>query len=241
VLAPHLIVFDLAGTLLDDGGAVLGALRIALSRSGIQVEEDELNAMRGANKLHVLRSFAIRSLGPGPEALQAAHEGFSTFHEELAVRVRDGDIDLISGVPETLELLRGAGLKLATNSGFDRTIAEATLNRFRRSIGAFDADVCGDDVPEGRPAPYMIHLAMERAGIHDVRRVVVVGDTPLDLQAGTNAGAAGVVGVLTGTHDWRSLGAVRHTHLIPSVAALPALLRTEFEIDVSDPVAPSSD
>jgi phosphoglycolate phosphatase-like HAD superfamily hydrolase len=79
----------------------------------------------------------------------------------------------------------------------------------------------------------MIFLAMERTGVHDARSVVVVGDTPLDLQAGTNAGAGGVVGVLTGTHGWQSLGAVRHTHLIPSVADLPALLRADFDVDIA--------
>ncbi|GAA3446495.1 hypothetical protein [Planomonospora venezuelensis] len=31
-------------------------------------------------------------------------------------------------------------------------------------------------------------------------------------------------GVLTGGQDATALGAVRHTHLLPSVAALPALL-----------------
>ena len=42
----------------------------------------------------------------------------------------------------------------------------------------------------------MIFRAMETAGTEDVRRVVNVGDTPRDLQAGTNAGVRGVIGVL---------------------------------------------
>ena len=46
---------------------------------------------------------------------------------------------------------------------------------------------------------------MEAAGVSDVRQVLNVGDTPLDLQAGTHAGVRGVVGVLTGTHDQESL------------------------------------
>jgi phosphonatase-like hydrolase len=232
VTGPRLIVLDIAGTLLDDGGAVLDAFRVALLKAGIESEADDLNAVRGANKLQVFRSFAARSLGAGPEAIRAAQEGLATFNEELAIRLRDGEMDFVPGLPETLQRLRDAGLRLASNSGFNRSIAEAVLARLRRHAGPLDADVCGDDVPEGRPAPFMIFLAMERTGVHDATSVVVVGDTPLDLQAGTNAGAGGVVGVLTGTHDWRSLGAVRHTHLIPSVAALPALLRDEFGVDI---------
>jgi phosphoglycolate phosphatase-like HAD superfamily hydrolase len=58
--------------------------------------------------------------------------------------------------------------------------------------------------------------------------VVAVGDTPLDLQAGTHAGCGGVVGVLTGSHDVETLGVTRHTHIIHSVASLPALIDAEF-------------
>jgi len=232
-----LVVLDLAGTILDDGGAVLAAFRAALDHVQIAVDEAELNAARGANKLQVFRRFASAALGPGPDAVRAAQEALAAFNEEMLVRLRDGEIDLIPGSAAAIQALRDAGLKLATNSGFNRQIADAILTKLRRAVGAFDADVCGDDVPEGRPAPYMIFLAMERGGVHDARSVVVVGDTPFDLQAGTNAGAGGVVGVLTGTHDWRSLGATRHTHLIGSVADLPALLRDQFglRINVEEP------
>jgi phosphoglycolate phosphatase-like HAD superfamily hydrolase len=52
----------------------------------------------------------------------------------------------------------------------------------------------------------------------------VIGDTALDLQAGTNAGAGWVIGVLSGAHDAEMLGRTPHTHLLPSIAELPGLL-----------------
>jgi phosphonatase-like hydrolase len=237
VTPSRLIVLDVAGTLVDDAGVVLSAFDTALRQAGIPADRDELNAVRGANKLQVFRTFAVRAHGPGAEAVRAAHEALATFNEELAVRFRDEPLDLFPGVADTLEALRAAGLKLATNTGFNRQIAEIVLGRLGRQLGLFDAHICGDDVPAGRPAPFMVFLAMERAEVSDTRSVIAVGDTPLDLQAGTNAGAGGVVGVLTGTHDWRSLGATRHTHLIPSVADLPALLRAEFGVDVAAPAS----
>jgi phosphonatase-like hydrolase len=235
VTPPRLIVLDVAGTLVDDAGVVLSAFGTALEQAGIAADRDELNAVRGANKLQVFRTFAARAHGPGAEAVRAAHEALAAFNEELAVRFRDEPLDLFPGVADALEALRAAGLKLATNTGFNRQIAELVLGRLRRQLGLFGAHICGDDVPAGRPAPFMVFLAMERAEVSDTRSVIAVGDTPLDLQAGTNAGAGGVVGVLTGTHDWRSLGATRHTHLIPSVAELPALLRAEFGVDIAAP------
>ncbi len=90
-----------------------------------------------------------------------------------------------------------------------------------------DTVVCGSDVAAGRPAPFMIFQAMERLGVTDVARVLVAGDTPRDLEAGTNAGAGFVVGVLTGAGDADELGAHPHTHLLSSVADLT----TFFGID----------
>jgi phosphoglycolate phosphatase-like HAD superfamily hydrolase len=65
---------------------------------------------------------------------------------------------------------------------------------------------------------------MERTGVQAVARVLVAGDTVADLRAGTNAGAGAVVGVATGALSLADLGAERHTHLLPSVADLPALV-----------------
>ena len=86
-----------------------------------------------------------------------------------------------------------------------------------------DAVVCGDDVRQGRPAPYLIFRAMEAAGATDVRHVMNVGDTELDLRAGWNAGVGWNVGVLSGAHPRERLQKAPHTHLIASVAALPEL------------------
>jgi phosphoglycolate phosphatase-like HAD superfamily hydrolase len=51
----------------------------------------------------------------------------------------------------------------------------------------FAANICSDDVRVGRPSPYMIFHAMEASGIDSVRQVLNVGDTPLDIQAGSRA------------------------------------------------------
>jgi phosphonatase-like hydrolase len=225
--AIDLVIFDLAGTTVDDGGALVAAFRGTLARFSVPFEENDLQAVRGANKLQVFRQFAVRAFGPGPEAVRVAQEAHLAFTEELQHEYRTGPLATIDGVETTFAALKQRDIKLATNSGFGREIAETILTRLGWR-GMLDAEVCGDDVSAGRPAPFMIHLAMERAAVQDARRVMAVGDTPLDLQAGTRAGCGGVVGVLTGAHGIETLGATRHTHIIPSVADLPALLTTEF-------------
>ena len=116
-------------------------------------------------------------------------------------------------------------------TGFGRDIAEpllASLGWTTGSIGStdstVDAVVCGDEVAEGRPAPYLVFRAMERTGTGSVDEVLVGGDTVVDLRAGTNAGARVVLGVTTGKLSFADLEVERHTHLLDSVAGIPALL-----------------
>lgn len=74
----------------------------------------------------------------------------------------------------------------------------------------------------------MLFHAMEAARVDSVSEVIAVGDTPLDLQAGANGGMRGVVGVLSGVGTRKTME--RHTDLIDSVAALPALLRSKYGV-----------
>jgi phosphoglycolate phosphatase-like HAD superfamily hydrolase len=74
----------------------------------------------------------------------------------------------------------------------------------------------------------MLFRAMETARVVNVAEVVAVGDTPLDLQAGTNAGVRGVVGVLTGASVFEKLRTEPHTHILQSVVNLPDLLASKF-------------
>jgi phosphoglycolate phosphatase-like HAD superfamily hydrolase len=62
--------------------------------------------------------------------------------------------------------------------------------------------------------------------VQNVQEVINVGDTPLDLQAGSNAGVRGVIGVLTGAHEREDLQREPHTHIIESVAEIPSLIES---------------
>jgi phosphonatase-like hydrolase len=133
----------------------------------------------------------------------------------------------IAGAENAIRQLRQNGYLVATTTGFDRVI---TLSIFRR-LGweqYFAAIICSDDVVQGRPCPFMLFHAMESARIDSVAEVVAVGDTPLDLQAGTNAGLRAVVGVLSGASTAEILRREPHTHILPSVASLPTLLASRL-------------
>jgi ribosomal protein S18 acetylase RimI-like enzyme len=102
-------------------------------------------------------------------------------------------------------------------------VTDLLLARLGWGPGVVDAVVCGDEVAAGRPAPDLILAAMRCCDVAAVARVAAVGDTVRDLEAGARAGVRWNVGVTSGAHDRATLSRAPHTHLLASVAELPAL------------------
>lgn len=215
----ELVACDIAGTTLDDHGLVYDALENAVAATGAAVTRDDVARWMGADK----REAVLALLGGS-----ASDDEVRAVHEDFCVRLRDSYDERppvpFDGVPELLADLRARGVRVALTTGFDRAITGPLLESVGWDEGVVDAVVCADEVAAGRPAPYMVHRAMERCGVQRVDRVVVVGDTVLDLRAGSNAGALAVVGVLTGGVATQTLGAERHTHLLDSLAGLQSVL-----------------
>ena len=221
-LQPLLVVSDLMGTTLRDDGAVLPAYRAAFAECAIPFTEEELAIKRGAHKLTLFTEFAARRYPP-EEAKKIAAAALDVFESQLRRFLASGGGVPIPGAEEAIRRLRAAGMKVALTSGFDRgLIADIVAHCGWGEL--FDAVVYPDEVPAGRPAPYLIFQAMQKTRVETVARVAAIGDTALDLQAGTNAGAGWVIGVLSGAHDAKTLGRTPHTHLLPSIAELPELL-----------------
>jgi phosphonatase-like hydrolase len=218
---PQLVVSDLAGTAMKEEGAVLAAYRLALTDYDIPFTEDELAARRGASKRAVFQELAARVRAPEETGAVAAR-ALASFEAALRREYESGPVREIDGAGAAFAALRRAGVKVALTSGFDRGVVDLLVGRLGWT-DLFDRVLASDDAPAGRPAPYLIYRAMIDLGVHDVGQVCVVGDTPLDLQAASNARAGWVVGVLSGAHGLETLGATPHTHLLPSIADLPRL------------------
>lgn len=219
-----LAVFDMVGTTIDEGLQVYRVLAETAAAHGAPATDADIARWHGAAKHEALRALLTMRDGtpPGTDELAAV---VADFRKRLTAAYATTPPRPLPGVTDALATLRAAGVKVALTTGFDRDIVASLLRELGwEGDSTVDAVVCGSDVPSGRPAPFMIFRAMESVGVTDVARVLVAGDTPRDLQAGTNSGAAFVVGVLSGAGDAAELGAHRHTHLLPSVAELPAWL-----------------
>lgn len=218
----RLVCLDVGGTIVEDRGDIPEILRAALAHHGVDSTPAEISRWRGASKREIVRHFVDRqSLPPDTDRARLAARIYDEFTAGIIQAYRS--VPPIAGAEDAIRQLRQSGYLVATTTGFDRAITASIFQRLGWER-YFTAAISSDDVAEGRPAPFMLFHAMEAARVNNVAEVMAVGDTPFDLQAGTNAGLRAVVGVLSGVSTAEILRREPHTHILPGVAALPALL-----------------
>lgn len=238
-LAIELVALDVAGTTVEEGGAVYDALHTAVLEHGSGATSSDVQHWMGAEKRAAITALlAIGSGAPGDAPDEGTVDAaFGRFTALLHEAYRLNPPTPVPGAPEAFAALRAAGVMVALTTGFTRDVTRGILDVLGWSVATgpeqwlspevtLDAVTCADEVPLGRPAPYMVHRDMERTGVLDVARVLVAGDTVLDLRSGVNARAGAVVGVLTGKLGAADLGRERHDFLLDSVADLPGLVAT---------------
>lgn len=222
---PALVIFDMAGTTIEDRGQVPDAFAAALAANNLPITADEITRVRGASKRQAIRDLLRQSASAASLDEASARSQADRIYDEFRKRLTDtyrngGGARCVPGADNVIRDLRANGIKVALTTGFDRDIATLLLATIGWTPRHIDAIVCGDDVPNGRPTPDLILMAMKLTGIDDPSRVANVGDTTLDLESASRAGVRWNIGVLTGAHKREALLKAPHTHIINSVADL---------------------
>ena len=188
-----LVVFDVAGTTLrDDGDSVARCMASALASVGVDVALAEVDPVMGLLKPLAIAMLLESKRGQVADASEVAeiHERFrSAMVEHYATAP---EVASMPGVEELFEVLRSKGVRVALDTGFDRTILDAVIDRLGwRAL--LDATIASDEVGQGRPHPDMIHALMGRLGVDNVLHVCKVGDSLADIEEGVNSGCGLVI------------------------------------------------
>jgi phosphonatase-like hydrolase len=201
-----LIVFDMSGTTIEDKNEVLDCFHEALRQTGLDRDKADINTMMGWSKIEVFRRFWTEELGKRAEFLEfKAQESFGVFRQLLENYYAQNVMLPTEGCLETFAFLREKGVKIALNTGFYRKVVDVLLTKMDWKIGRdIDFVIASDEVPRGRPESFMIKAAMRRFGIRDAQEVIKIGDTPVDLAEGRNAGCL-TFGLTNGSHTAEEL------------------------------------
>src|SRR6266404_1303099 len=190
------VILDWAGTIADHGScAPVAALCEIFASAGVPIDTEEARRPMGLAKRSHIASIldvprvrdkwtGVRGNAPGPKDTDELYASFIPKQIEV-LRNHSG---LISGVAEAAGRMRSRGLKIGTTTGYNRAMMEYLLGRAREQGFVPDVSICPDDVPIGRPAPFMCYLNAMHMQVFPMSTLVKIGDTPADVEEGLNAG-----------------------------------------------------
>lgn len=217
------VVFDLDGTLLDTVPAILRTSNLTLERFSLPpIGEAEVKRFAGDGAAKLVERFLLHSGGA-----DAYHSFFSeacqNYLDLFAANCMFG-VQPYPGMPETLQEMHRAGLRLAvlTNKPQDR--AEDNIYGFF-GHDLFDV-ICGI-TPQRRPKPDPAAL-LELLRHWDLQpnQCLYVGDTNTDMHTAQNA-ALPKAGALWGFRDRAELAQFAPEYLVEHPACLLPIVGIE--------------
>ncbi len=200
------VILDWAGTTVDYGSlAPVIAFQRAFEHHGIDVSADLIRASMGKDKRQHLREVFFsdqvktqwsqtHKREPTEEDVEGLYRAFQT----IQIDVLTERASLIPGTSSVCSELRQRGLKIGSTTGYTREMM-SVLVPVAHALGFQpDSVICASDVPEGRPAPWMALMSAMEMRVYPMQAVVKIGDTPVDMAEGRNAGMWAVGVALTG-------------------------------------------
>ena len=215
----QLVVFDMAGTTVRDENEVYNCFMQAAEKTGLTATDSQIVAMMGWSKKLVFQTLWAEQIGEEhPDYPAKVEDSYAQFKEALEKHYRTQPVQPTLGCLNLFAWLKSQNIKIALNTGFYREVTDIILQRLgwdgglnSHYIGSEESIIQVSVTPseiynnEGRPAPYMIQKVMYSLGVKDPQTVIVIGDTPADLEAGINAHCFWSLGVTNGTHTREQL------------------------------------
>lgn len=224
-----LIVFDMAGTTINENNVVYKSLQQAINKHGHNFSLDHvlLNG-GGKEKLQAIRDILSPRFSSSEELEKNARLAFSDFLTILEAAYQNLGVSTYEGTLELFDYLRKHGVQVALNTGYNEKTALSLLSKLNwKAGGTFDALVTADDVAHGRPAPDMIFAAMELCGISDALEVAKVGDSIVDIAEGKSAGCGLTFGVTTGAQTFGQLKTANPDFILGSLVELKDIIAVD--------------
>jgi HAD superfamily hydrolase (TIGR01549 family) len=201
------VLLDVDGTLLDSNDAHAQAWVDAGREFGHAIEFDEVRRMIGMGGDKVLpRLVGLEEEGEeGERMLERRGEIFRERYLS-GLRAFPGAVDLVKRLRDD-----GKTLVVATSA------SEKDLGPLLKQVGLEDLlelATNSDDADESKPSPDIVEAALEKSG-EDPLHVVMIGDTPYDVEAAQRAGVR-IIGVECGGWAAGELQGAREVYADPA-------------------------
>ncbi len=219
-----MVVFDMAGTVVDENNVVYKTLWVAINQAGYDFTLNQVLAQgAGKEKLQAIKS--ILQVYGGVEDDAIADSIYANFIVQLAEAYATLDVLPQPNAADVFAALNERNILVVLNTGYNQETAQSLVDKLGWEEGVdFDLLVTATDVTKNRPNPDMILFAMEKLGITDGQEVVKVGDSIIDIEEGRNAGCKLNIGITTGAHTLEQLQSANPEYIINNLLELIPLV-----------------
>jgi phosphonatase-like hydrolase len=220
----RMVVFDMAGTTVDEKNIVYKTLLKTINHAGFNFSlQQVLEVGAGKEKLMAIKDI-IQSGGNNCEE-QLAGEIYISFLAELERAYNNYNLQPQPGAEELFATLKKKNILVVLNTGYNKATANTIVQKLGWQVGKqIDALITANDVSNNRPQPDMIFLAMQQFEITDGAEVIKVGDSIIDIEEGKNAGCKLSIGITTGAHTYVQLASANPNGIIHHLSQLLPLI-----------------
>lgn len=210
------VILDWAGTTVDYGSFAPTAVFLRLfENEGVKISPSDARSGMGLMKKDHLRT--ILSQPSVAKSWEAAHGTppsgadidrlFDSF-VPMQLSVLVDYAQPIPGLLEVIKELRQRDIRIGSTTGYIHAMMDILAPKAREYGYEPDCIICPDEVPAGRPYPWMCYMNAIRMGVFPLESIVKVGDTVVDIDEGLNAGMWTVGLSLTGNITGLSEGEI---------------------------------
>ena len=219
-----MVVFDMAGTVVNENNVVYKTLQKAINEKGFNFSLEQV-LLEGAGKEKSQAIKSILNVYAQKNDDELANNIYNDFIVLLEKAYNTIEITPQDNAPELFHELKQRSILVVLNTGYNSETAQSLITKLGWKKGTeFDSLVTATDVKNNRPDPDMILLAMEKFNITNAAEVVKVGDSIIDIEEGKNAGCGLNIGITTGAHTPEQLQTAKPNYIINNLLELLPIL-----------------
>jgi phosphonoacetaldehyde hydrolase len=191
------LVLDWAGTTVDFGSlAPARTIDQLFTRWQVALTEEEIRQYMGLPKIEHIRNILALPRVSGEWEQLYGHTPTNADVDKIYAEFIPRQFsclmeyaDLIPGVVQAVERFRERGLKIGSTTGYTRAMLDMLVDSSVEAGYKPDCSLTPEEVGVGRPYPYMMYECAVRMQVWPLSAIAKVGDTPVDVQEGLNAGS----------------------------------------------------
>ncbi|ACO46632.1 HAD family hydrolase [Deinococcus deserti] len=178
------VIFDIDGTLVDSNDAHARAWVRAFADAGFEVSFGQVRPLIGMGGDQLVPR--LTGIGKGHPTYEQLSEGWKRHfqHDELA------QVQPQPGARALLQALQERGLKLIAGTSADEALVDGLLD-IAQVRDLLTRRTTASDVEASKPEPDIVQAAVGKLGLKPVE-VLMVGDTPFDIESARKAGVDAV-------------------------------------------------